>query len=182
MSNWVSDENGKWHPAKEIVGLVNRSDKAIILEMKDDSGKKFTKTINPGEPYTYEGPDRAAMYQWWEENGKPSYEQIQSMAEGSITMGEDFRANTEFMEQYAKFRNMFGFRDVSEYLTYIGYDKEKSHKRFLDKAATVTKHELTNRIPEIKKLGGGKDYSPNQQHMYGGFSEESGVPAISKAK
>lgn len=177
MSNWISDENGRWHPAKETAGLINISDKPIVVEISDDSGKKFTKTVAPGAPYTYEGPDRAAMFQWWEENGKPTFEQIKAMPEGSITMGDDFKSNTEFMEQYAKFRNMFGFKDVEEYLKYLGFDKDKAHKRFQEKASVVAKHDLPNRIPEIKKLGGGKDYSSGHQHIYGGFSDDPGIPA-----
>ena len=64
MSSWISDETGKWHPAKESVGLKNISDKPIVVEIKDDAGKVFKKTIQPGADYVYEGPDRAAMFQW----------------------------------------------------------------------------------------------------------------------
>ncbi len=173
MPSWISDENGKWHPAKETAGLKNITDKPIVIDITSDDGKKFKKTIQPGADYVYDGPDRAAMYQWWEENGKPSAEEIKQRGEGNITMGEDFRTNSEFMEQYAKFRNMFGFNTVEEYLKYLGYDKEKSHKKFEEKASVVATHDLPNRIPEIKRLGGGKDYATGKNNAYGGFGEPS---------
>lgn len=87
MPRWISDEHGRWHPAKERVALKNLSGKSIKIEQIADDGKKYTRTVQPNEDYIYEGPDRAAMFQWWEENGKPTYEQIMAMPEGSITMG-----------------------------------------------------------------------------------------------
>lgn len=174
MPTWVSDENGKWHPAKETAGLTNISDKSITIEQTASDGKKFKVTVPPGGPYVYEGPDRAAMFQWWEENGKPDAKTIKGM-EGNITFGEDFRSNTEFMEQYAKFRSMFGFQTVEEYLKYIGYDSEKAHQRFLEKASVVAKHDLPNRIQESRKLGGGKDYANIENSVYGGFGDAPGL-------
>ena len=174
MPTWVSDETGKWHPSKETAGLVNISDKAIEVEQTSSDGKKFKITVPPGGPYVYEGPDRAAMFQWWEENGKPDAKTMKKM-EGEVTMGEDFRVNTEFMEQYAKFRQMFGFNSVEDYLKYIGYDKEKVHQRFLEKASVVAKHDLPSRISESKKLGGGKDYATGRNNVYGGFGEPADV-------
>lgn len=170
MATWVSDEIGKWHPAKEIAGLVNISNKPIEITQTSSDGKKFKVTVQPGAPYTYEGPDRAAMFQWWEENGRPDAKTMKKL-EGDITMGEDFRTNTEFMEQYAKFRNMFGFNSVEEYLKYLGYDAEKAHARFEEKASIVAKHDLPERVPEIKKLGGGQDYATGRHNVYGGFGE-----------
>ena len=86
MSRWISDEKGLLHPAKESVPLYNRTNKPIKIEQTADDGKKFIQTIKPGQPYIYEGPDRAAMFQWWEENGKPTAEQIKAMPDGAITM------------------------------------------------------------------------------------------------
>lgn len=172
MPTWISDEHGKLHPAKEVAGLINISNKTIEIEATSSDGKKFKQTIQPGAPYTYEGPDRASMYQWWEENGKPSAAQIKDMEPGSITFGEDFRSNSEFMEQYAKFRNMFGFQNVEEYLKYLGYDEKKSHDRFLKKASIVQIHDLPNRVPEIKKVGGGDDRAnPGKNIKLGGWGE-----------
>lgn len=170
MPSWVSDGSARWHPAKESVSLKNISNKAIVVEMKDDAGKIFKRTVQPGADYIYEGPDRAAMYQWWEENGRPSAEEMKKN-ESNVTFGEDFKSNTEFMEQYAKFRNMFGFKDVDEYLKYLGFDQVKAQKRFEDNASVVRVHDLPSRSPEIKKLGGGRDYATGKNNVYGGFGD-----------
>lgn len=170
MPTWVSDHNARWHPAKERTSLKNLSNKSIEIEQTASDGKKFKQMIEPGADYIYEGPDRAAMFQWWEENGKPSVEDMKNL-DGNVTFGEDFRSNSEFMEQYAKFRNMFGFKDVDEYLKYLGYDKDKRQKEFERNAAVVTKHELPRRVMEVKKLGGGSDTVEGKSIRYGGFGE-----------
>lgn len=177
MPSWISDETGKWHPAKENAPLVNISNKPIEIEVTSSDGKKFKQKIEPGANYVYEGPDRAALFQWWEENGRPDSKTMKQL-DGDVTFGEDFRTNNEFMEQYAKFRNMFGFKDVDEYLKYIGYDKEKSHARFLEKASIVAKHDLPGRVPEVKKIGGGDDKAnPGKNLKYGGFGEPAELAA-----
>lgn len=169
MSTWISDENGKWHPAKESAALKNITDKPIVVEMKDDSGKVFKRTIQPGADYIYEGSDRAAMFQWWEENGRPNAEEMKAL-DGNVTFGEDFRKNSEFIQQFAKDRQALGFNSMKEYLDYLGFDQEKSHKRFLDKASVTAIHDLPSRSPEIKKLGGGDDKAnPGKNQKYGGF-------------
>ena len=174
MASWVSDENGKWHPAKEQAGLKNYSNKSIVVEMVDDDGKKFKKTVPPGGSYVYEGPDRAALFQWWEENGKPSAEEMKKRVNGDITIGEDFRQNTEFLESYAKARNAFGFSSVEEFLKYLGYDKAKVKAEFEKKASKIVLHELPSKIDEIKRVGGGDNRAnPGKDVKYGGF----GVPA-----
>ena len=58
MSSWTSFE-GVWYPAKEKVGLINHSDVAIKNPI---SGEE----IGPGEPWIYEGPDRAALLELYE--------------------------------------------------------------------------------------------------------------------
>lgn len=171
MPTWVSDGVGLWHPAKERVPLKNLSGKPLQIEQTSDDGKKFTTTVMPGQDYIYEGPDRAAMFQWWTENGRPSAEQMQEMM-GQVTMGEDFRKNSEFMEQYAKFRQMFGFKDVKAYLEYLGYDPVKAQERFEKNASQVNTHELPQRIAEIKRLGGGDDKAnPGKNERYGDFGD-----------
>ena len=172
MPSWITDENGVWHPAKEKVNLVNYSDKDIVIEITDDAGKKFKKTIKPKEPYVYEGPDRAALFQWWEENGKPDSEKMKSL-EGNVTLGEDFRGNMEFLEFFAKMKNSLGFANMDEFLGYLGYDKEKYRKRFQEKASVVSLHEMPSRVEAIKTLGGGSVPSDPRLSKYGGF----GTPA-----
>lgn len=171
MPTWISDQKGKWHPAKEVASLINISDRPIEIEQTASDGKKYKQVIQPGAPYIYEGPDRAAMFQWWEENGRPSIEEMKKL-EGNVTFGEDFRSNTEFMEYYGKYRNMFGFQNVDEFLKYLGYDEEKAKRRFEEKAKIVAIHDLPQRSPEIKKLGGGDDRAnPGKNLRYGGFGE-----------
>lgn len=172
MSTWISDEKGFLHPAKERVGLKNLSDKEIIIEQTDMDGKKFKSKVPPGGDYTYEGPDRAALFQWWEENGKPSESKMKEM-DGKVTFGEDFKNNTEFLEQYAKARNMFGFKDVKEYLEYLGYDSVKRHAEFEKKSAQINVHDLPPRINELKKVGGGINTARGSKdpNRYGGFGD-----------
>lgn len=176
MSTWISDEKGVWHPAKEKVSLYNRSDRTIEIEQTASDGTKFKVTVPPGEPYIYNGPDRSAMLQWWEENGKPTAEQMQDKIDGNVTFGDDFRKNTEFMEQYAKFRAMFGFKDVDEYLKYIGYDQKELHARFLKKASIIATHEAISKVEEIKRIGGGDDRAnPGSNIRMGGFGDHPAV-------
>ena len=173
MSRWISDEKGLWHPAKERVGLKNLSGKPIQIEQTSDDGKKFKMTIPNGGDYVYEGPDRAAMYQWWEENGKPTYEQIMAMPQGTITMGSDFRQNDEFLKQFRLAREAHGYQSVKEYLKDIGFDEVKAHENFLKKASVVQLHELAERVPEIKKVGGGDDRAnPSKNVRLGGWGEQ----------
>ncbi len=172
MSRWISDEKGLLHPAKESVSLKNLSGKSMKVKIMSDGGKEFIKTVPPMGDYIYEGPDRAAMYQWWEENGKPTYEQIKAMPEGSITMGDNFRTNQEFMDFYAKYRQSMGFQNMDEFLVYLGYDADKQKKRFQEKAQIVSLHELADRVPEIKKVGGGDDRAnPGKNIRMGGWGE-----------
>lgn len=175
MSTWISDEKGVWHPAKERVPLYNRSDKSIEIEQTATDGTKFKQLVPPGASYIYEGPDRAAMFQWWEENGKPTAEQMKERID-NVTFGDDFRKNTEFMEQYGKFRQMFGFNNVEEYLKYIGYDQKKLHEKFLKNASIVATHDAPNRVAELQRVGGGTDQAnPGKNLRYGGFGD---MPAV----
>ena len=173
MPKWISDERGLLHPAKESVPLYNRTNKPIKIEQTDDNGKKFIMTVKPSQPYIYEGPDRSAMFQWWEENGKPTAEQIKAMPDGQITTGSDFQTNQEFMDFYAKYRQAFGFQNMNEFLTYLGYDSKKQNERFKKLAQEVNLHELPDRVPEIKKVGGGDDRAnPGKNLRYGGWGEQ----------
>lgn len=175
MSNWISDEKGVWHPAKERVPLYNRSDKTIEVEQIASDGTKFKVTVPPGASYIYEGPDRGAMLQWWEENGRPTAEQMQDKINGSVTFGDDFRKNSEFMEYYSKFRQMLGLKNVDEFLTYIGYDQKKLHENFIKKASIVATHDAPSKVMEIQMVGGGTDRAnPGKNLRYGGFGE---IPA-----
>lgn len=176
MSTWISDEKGILHPAKERVSLKNLSGKVIEIEQTATDGKKFKQLIQPGMDYIYEGPDRAAMFQWWEENGKTTAEQMKERVDGSVTFGSDFRNNTEFLQHYSIARQAHGFKDMSEFLVFIGYDEKKSHAKFLERASVVNMHETPNRINELQRLGGGTDQAnPGKNIRYGGFGD---MPAV----
>ena len=151
---WVTDEKGLWHPAKEKVALTNHSSKPFKHPNTD-------QMVQPDEPFIYEGPDRAALFELYQidKTGK------------TTTLGENFRQNTEFLEYYAKMRNAFGFNNVNEFLAYIGYDEKEIKKQFEEKASVINKHELPKTIEEIKRIGGGSDTAGGQQVRYGGFGK-----------
>ena len=89
MPSYVSYE-GVMYPAKEKVGLVNNSGK----EMKHPI---TGEVIAAGDPYIYEGPDRAAMFELYmaDKSGK------------TVTFGQHFSQNTDFLQMV---RNL-GFKD-----------------------------------------------------------------------
>ena len=154
MPSWITDQDGKWHPAKEKVALTNYG--------KPFKDVKTGEMVNTGEPYIYEGPCRAALFELW---------QIDKTG-ATTTLGENFRTNTEFLESYAKARQAFGFNTVDDYLKYLGYDISKAKAEFEKKAAVLTKHELPKRVEEIKRIGGGNDAAnPGKNIKYGGFGE-----------
>jgi len=143
MPNYVS-KDGVWYPAKEKVGLINTSGKE-----KEVDGKK----VAPGEPYIYEGPDRAALFELF----KAKVE----------TFGVDFRTDPELINRVRQ----LGYKSVDEYAKIMGYDKEKIEKEFKKNASVVTKHELPKKVEAVKTLGGGKDFAGQGQDKFGGFGE-----------
>jgi len=155
MPSFISDK-GVWSPAKEEIGLINKSEK--IIEYK---GKK----IKPGQPFIYNGPDREAL--------KLLNEQ------GAGTLGTDFRHDPEFRQAV---RNQ-GFETVEDYLKNIEYDEEADTKKFKEKAASVKAHEVPEKVEQIKTMGGGKDFSGNKDNdIVGGFGDEKRVGADGKEK
>ena len=141
--SWIS-KDGVWHPAKEKVGLTNLSGKTKTIE-----GKK----IKAGDPYVYEGPDRAALFELFKEKTK--------------TLGNDFKKDPDFLNRV---RNL-GFK-LDEYLEAVGYDADKVEKDFKSKAAEVQKHEIPEKIKSIETLGGGSDSSGGGKDKYGGFGPQ----------
>lgn len=143
MPRYIS-KGGEWHPAKEKVGLTN-----ITKTTKEVDGKE----IAPGEPYVYEGPDRAALFELHKEKVNK--------------FGKNFRSDPDFI---ARVRQL-GFDSIDKYLKAIGYDEEKVDADFKKKASTVTKHELPKKVEAIKSLGGGQDSSGQGNDKYGGFGK-----------
>jgi hypothetical protein len=141
MPNFISP-SGKWYPAKEKVGLINKSDKII-----DYNGQK----IEPGEPFVYEGPDRAALQELHKQ--------------GVEFLGQDFHDDPDLI---ARVRQL-GYKSVSSYAKAMGYDEKKAKEDFEKKAAKVEKHELSEKVKAINLIGGGVDTSGGGQDRYGGF-------------
>lgn len=140
MPRWISDE-GEWHPEKEKVALV------------DHKGNK-KEGRSPGDPYIYEGPDRAALFELYKE--------------GVEKFGQNFRQNTDFLSSI----RTLGFQSIDEYLKAMGYDSATSKKEFESKIAKVTKHELPKKVEAVKVLGGGADLSGSKNNKYGGFGDQ----------
>lgn len=143
MARFIS-KDGKWYPAREKVGLVNRTGKDIKHPITGE-------IVKAGEPYIYEGPDRDALYELW----KAEVEYF----------GEDFRKSTDFQQMI---RNR-GFKNEKEYLKFIGFDEKESEEEFEKKAAVLPKDEIKKKSEAIQTLGGGADTSGSGQDRYGGF-------------
>lgn len=142
MSNFIS-KDGKWYPAKEKVGLVNTSGKTKVVN---------DKKVLPGEPYIYEGPDRAALFELFKEKVE--------------TFGQDFRQDIDLIQRVKQ----LGYTSVNEYAQVMGYDKEKVEEEFKKKAEVVHKHELPEKVKAIQELGGGRD-TAGDHHIFGDFGE-----------
>jgi len=142
MPRFIS-KDGEWTPAKEKVALVNRSDKTRTV------GKVKVK---PGEPYIYEGPDRAALFKLYEE--------------GVDKLGTHFKSDPDFINRVRQ----LGFT-MEDYLKFVGYDEQKVEEDFKKNASVVTKHELPKKVKEVHTLGGGVDTSGLNPARYGGFGE-----------
>lgn len=129
--NWVS-KDGEWYPAKEKVALVNHT---------------------TGEPYIYEGADRAALFELFQQKVE--------------TLGMNLRYDAELL---MRIKNL-GFKDINAYLKYTGYDAEKIEAEFQKKASIVHKHELPAKVAAIEKMGGGVDTSGQGNDIPGGFGK-----------
>lgn len=153
MSSWITDASGKWHPALEKVSLTNHGPAFKHPKSGD--------IVETGDPYIYEGPCRAALFDLW---------QIDKTG-NTTTLSGDFRSSPGFLATYGHMRNTLGFKDVAEYLSYLGYDEASAKKRFAEKSSELKRHELPRRMAEINKLGGGRDHSGMGNDTYGGFGE-----------
>lgn len=158
MPSFTSNK-GVWYPARETIGLVYHGDKEIL---KEDLPKGVTinsDVLKKGQPFLYDGPDRAAL-------GVLAERKVESF-------GRDFRHDPEFLQAV---RNM-GFSSVEDYLKHVGYDEKADQKKYKEKTAKVRAHEIPQRVAEIKVMGGGRDTSDGAQHRYGGFGEPHETPA-----
>jgi hypothetical protein len=135
MPRWVS-KNGEWHPALEKVSLI------------DHAGKEGRQ---PGEPYIYEGPDRAALFELFKA--------------GVEKLGVHFMHDSDLIRRVKE----LGFKDVKEYAKHYGWDEKKVLEEFNKKAAVVAKHELPAKVRMIETMGGGLDTAGQGQDKKGGF-------------
>lgn len=159
MPTFVSNQ-GKWYPAKEMVGLTNVGKTPI---------KYKGRTINPGEPFVYKGPDREAVKMLHEA--------------GEEHLGTDFRRDPEFLQAVRNMGFQSGEQGVKDYLDAIGYDEAKEKKKFEERASVVKSHELPKKAEEIRELGGGRDTTGNKNNdLIGGFGDERARPATESSK
>lgn len=128
--NYISIE-GELYAAKEKVGLKKKG----------------------GEPYIYEGADRAALFELYKA--------------GEEKFGQNFRHDGEFLHRIKQ----LGFNTIDDYLKAVDYDSEKSKKDAEKKAKIVNKHDLPKKVKAIETMGGGLDTAGDQSTL-GGFGEE----------
>lgn len=146
------------YPAKEVVNLVNKSNKTI----KSDCifGTEKEGVAKPGEPFIYKGPDREALKMLNESGGE--------------FLGMDFKRDPEFRQA----SRTQGFESIDEFLEYLGYDEKQADKEFEKKASIVSSGEIPKRVKEIKAMGGGRDTSGNSKNdVIGGFGDQQVRPA-----
>ena len=142
---------GKQYPAKEIAhGIYNRTGKT--LEHEWIIGPDGSHKVEPGDQFTYNGPDREALKVLAEANEE--------------FLGKDFRTDPDFLQSV---RNM-NYNSVDEYLKSIGFDYDKEVKQQEEMAASiVTKHSLPKKVKEIKVMSGGRS---TEGDFIGGFGSE----------
>ena len=146
MPNYVSLD-GVWHAANEKVSLKNiTSEPKKVLKLDGTE-----EIVQPGEPYIYEGPDRAALFEFYKA--------------GVDKFGIDFHHDPELLNRVKQ----LGFKNVDEYAKLTGYDKKKAKEDFDKKASVVNKYDLPKRVKAIETMGGGLDTAGQGQDKLGGF-------------
>lgn len=154
MPRFIS-HGGVLHPAKERVALRNKSDYSFQYN---------GETIEPGDEFIYEGPDREAT-KIIHEHGR---EVVGPDGKKVMALGRDFKTEPEFIDYY---RRKLGYKTAEEYLESIGYDQEAETKKFYERASVVNKHDLPRKVKEIEMIAGGGAPDPNQA-IVGGFGDE----------
>ena len=156
MPNWVS-KDGVWHVAKERVALKNNSGKTITNPSAEWS-KYAGEEIEPGEPFIYEGPDRAALFELFKID--PSGE--------VATLGVNFRDDVDLQDRIRQ----RGYKTVNEYAKSVGYNKEKVEAKFAELIEKTTTHDLPKRVNMIKAAeSGGTNTAGTDGNMEGNFGE-----------
>jgi len=156
MPNFIS-KDGVWYVAKERVALKNNSNQTITNPSEEGS-KYAGEQVAPGEPFIYEGPDRASLFELFKIDKTGQV----------LTMGQDFRDDTD-MQDRARQR---GYKSVADYAKAMGYSKEKIEARFAELIAKVETHDLPKRVAMIEAAqSGGTNTAGTEGHMKGNFGE-----------
>ena len=62
---------------------------------------------------------------------------------------------------------------MKEFLDYLGYSEKDQKELFKKNAQVVNVHSMPDRVPEIKKVGGGDDRAnPGKNIRMGGWGEQ----------
>lgn len=156
MPNFIS-RDGIWYVAKERVALKNNSNQKIINPSEEGS-KYAGEEVGPGEPFIYEGPDRASLFELFKTD--PS---------GNVTtLGQHFSDDIQ-MQDMVRQR---GYKSVADYAKTMGYNKEKTDERFSELIAKVETHDLPKKVAMIEAAqSGGMNTAGTDGHMRGGFGE-----------
>lgn len=126
MPSYVS-HNGVWEPALEKVALVKKD----------------------GEPFVYEGKDRAAL---------------EAIKNGDVT-SQPFWKDTEFINRVRQVHNM----SMKEYMDANGFDEKTSKEEFEKKLSIVNYHKPEARKSPKKQRSGGVDTTGQGENYEGNF-------------
>ena len=140
MPRFIS-KNGDWKPAKEKVALTN------------------PKT---GEPFVYEGPDRAAQ------------EMMKEM--GVTSLGTHFSQDPEWINRVRQLYSM----SMPEYMKMMGYDEKTSLEEFEKKMKEVNLHSDPKRNKAARQRSGGANTAGNSGHYEGDFGDLQDAQSLVK--
>lgn len=156
MGQWIS-LHGKLYPANEKVALRNNSKEKIINPSASWS-KYAGEEVGPGEPFIYEGPDRASLFELYlaDPTGKTEY------------LGMEFYDDPEIQDR-ARQR---GYKSVADYAKAMGYDKTKAEERFKGLVKEISTHDLPKTVKMLRAAeSGGYDTSGQGNDAYGDFGD-----------
>lgn len=138
MPKWVS-KDGVCVPSKERVALTDKN----------------------GEPYIYEGPDRAAV-EYLKEQGVES-------------LGVHFSQDPELIARVRQIHNI----SMKEYMDMCGYDENTTRAKFDKHLNEVNIHENPARKPGLKPRTGGIN-TAGEGHYAGDFGDPKATPVDKK--
>jgi hypothetical protein len=140
MPTWIS-KNGEWYPAKEH---------AVLPHLAGTS-----KEI-------YDGPDRAALVQLWQESGKP-----EDAKKCLDHLGSSFKSDPDFINRVRQ----LGFDSVDKYLVFIGFDEKKANEIAEANLVRVKSHEIPKRAKAVESDSGGIEFGTGKVLVEGGIGD-----------